>query len=64
MVSFSEAYLLDSSVGGPHHRVIKRRNLDEGKTAKVMAKLRKGRNILGECRTEARRLSRGARAAL
>lgn len=58
LVSFDDAYILDRSVGGPHHSTIRRLKLDERQTAKVMSKLKKGRNILRECTGEVRRLSR------
>lgn len=56
LVSFEEAYLLDHSVGGPHYKTIRRSLLDEGQTAKVLAKLQKGRNILDRCKAEIKRL--------
>lgn len=57
LVSFDKAYLLDRSVGGPFHEIIRRRKLDEGQTANVLAKLGRGRNILGRCKAEITRLT-------
>lgn len=56
LVSFNDAYRLDRSVGGPHYMTIRRRRLDEDQTARVLAKLGKGRNILGKCKAEIKRL--------
>lgn len=56
LVSFGHAYSLDRSVGGPFHRVIRHRKLDERQTTKVLAKLKNGRNILRECKDEIKKL--------
>lgn len=55
-VSFEEAYLVDRSVGGLHCMTLRRRRLDLGQTARILAKLGKGRNILGKCKAEIKRL--------
>jgi hypothetical protein len=57
LVSFDDAYALDRSVGGPHYSAIRRGKLDETQTAKVLSKLKKGRNILGKCIAEIKKLS-------
>ncbi|MGD0011158.1 MAG: hypothetical protein ABSE93_21785 [Terriglobia bacterium] len=56
LVSFENAYLLDRYVGGPFYKVIRFKMLDADRTAKVLAKLGKGRNILGKCKAEIERL--------
>jgi hypothetical protein len=57
IVSFDHAYALDRSVAGPYYRTIRRRKLDECQTAKVLAKIEKGPNILSRCIAEIERLS-------
>jgi hypothetical protein len=56
LVSFEDAYLLDRPIGGPYYKTIKFRKLDDGQTAKVLAKLGKGRSILDKCKAEIKRL--------
>ena len=56
IVAFDEAYLLDRLVGGLHYKTLRRERLNQGQTARVFAKLGKGRNIVDKCKAEIKRL--------
>ena len=58
-VSFEDSFPLRDLFSGRRHRSMKLKKLDTRETEKVLARLRKGKNVLPECLREIARLKGG-----